>query len=291
MCACTPELFKEWKKNYITYTGMAGIDPAQSALLNNCNLIAAISACGWTKKGAWFKNVTADQSVADSYNLQFYDYNNKTVPVVSPNKYLPQNPEGTLLYGKSTTGTEYWPGIIEKGYYMARDRLRGIDSNTPDMEYYNDVKINPTMDAGTVLFQLLNVEPVRRSTAINGTDYKEALVWNDMNVSICAGFPPSRRAVRPAIAYSFPDSKVFSPQHTYTILGQAGTSIGRTWTSKYIVLRDSRNTTWEPDLQAPDVLTKGIWLDSIDFAVKDGIFAIKSDLFPVYFQGYAYAVV
>ena len=166
---------------------MAGFDPAQSPLLDNCNLIAAISACGWTKKGAWFKNVAANEPVADSYNLQFYDYNNKNVPVVSPKKYLPQNPEGTLLYGKSTTDTECWPGIIEKGYYMARDRLRGIDSNTPDMEYYNDVKINPTKDPGTVLFQLLNVEPVRRSTAINGSDYKEALVWNDMNMLSALG--------------------------------------------------------------------------------------------------------
>ena len=173
---------------------MAGFDPAQSPLLDNCNLIAAISACGWTKKGAWFKNVAVNEPVADSYNLQFYDYNNKNVPVVSPKKYLPQNPEGTLLYGKSTTDTECWPGIIEKGYYMARDRLRGIDSNTPDMEYYNDVKINPTKDPGTVLFQLLNVEPVRRSTAINGSDYKEPLVWNDMNMVICTGRPPNRRA-------------------------------------------------------------------------------------------------
>jgi hypothetical protein len=269
---------------------MAGIDPAQSPLLDNCNLIAAITACAWTGKGAWYRNVAADQPIANSYNLQFYDYNNRNVPVVSPSKYLPQNAEGMLLYGKSTTNTECWPGIIEKGYYMARDRLRGISNDNPNMEYYNGVDINPTKDPGTVLYQLLNVEPVRRSTAINGVDYKEALVWNDMNV-ICTGIPPNRKALRPAIAYSFSDSRVFSPKHTYTILGQAGTYLNRAWESKYVVLRDSRNTTWEPDLKAPDVLTAGKWINNIDFAAKDGIFAIRSDLFPVYFQGYAYAVV
>jgi hypothetical protein len=290
MCACNPADYVQWKGNFITAVGMTGVDPVQSPRLDNCSLIAALSACGWTGKGAWYKSVAANAAVAGSYSLQFYDYKG-AVPLVKPSSKLPQDLQGNLLYAKSAKGTECWPGIIEKGYYMARDRLRNIDSDTPDMEYYNDTTKNPTLDPPTVLYQLFRAEPVKRSTVLNGTDYKEGMIWSNLK-SICSGKAPLLKILYPAVAYSYERSDTFSPKHTYSILGLAGTldTDLKTWTSKYIVLRDPLNVSWEPPLKSPDVLTSGKWLSGIDFAARDGIFAISSDLFPTYFQGYAYVV-
>jgi Calpain family cysteine protease len=301
MCLCLPGDWKQWTHNYITAAGMRGLDPVQSGLLSNCSLIAAIASCAWVAgtKPAWFKSVTSNAAVAGSYSLQFYDYL-KPVPLISPSSKLPQPVQDNLIYAKSTKSDECWPSIIEKGYYMSRDRiLRNIDSDCPDMEYYNDETINPTRDPPSVLFQLLNTEPVKRSKVLNGSDYNESMIWGDIK-GIGAGRIPNLKTKYPAVAYTY-DTKqgnwktdTIPPKHTYSILGVTGTldtARPPNWTSKYIVLRDTWGFNNDPSLSSPDVLTQGTWLSGIDFAAKDGIFALRSDLFPVYFQGYAYAVI
>lgn len=284
--------YVQWKGNYITAAGMAGVDPVQSKDLANCNLIAAIASCSWTGKGAWFKSVAADDPVAAAYNLQFYDYY-KDVPLVAPTSKLPQSPLGTLVYGRSQTANECWPGIIEKGYYMSRDRiLRNINNDSPDMPYYNNSDVNPTKDPATVLYHLFKIEPQKRSKVLYGTDYTEGMIWSNLK-SISAGRPPNLKINYPAIAWSSTDTAMFSKGHTYAILGVAGTIDSATppnWTSKYIVMRDCLNITWEPTVSGTNVLTKGKWLNGIDFAVRDGIFALRSDLFPIHFPGYTYVV-
>lgn len=286
---------QQWNGKYITAPGMAVIDPVQSTLYN-CSLIAAMASCAWTGKGAWYKDVgTNDQAVAMSYNLQFYDYN-KPVPPVSPSSKLPQNPPGTLVYGKSSTANECWPGIIEKGYYMSRDRiLRNIDNDNPDMEYYN--VDNPTNDPPTVLYHLLSVNPEKRTKTLYGTDYKEGMIWANLK-QICMGRVPNQKIRYPAVAYTFDQRQndwttdTISPKHTYSILGLVDniTIPPKDPLSKYIVLRDPRGAGGEASLPSPYMLTTGAWLSGIDFANKDGIFAIRSDVFPVYFQGYAYSI-
>jgi hypothetical protein len=287
---------QQWNGNYITAT-MTVFDPVQSTVLDNCNLIAAIASCAWTGKGGWYKNV-ADEAVAKSYNLQFYD-TNKPVPQVSPSSKLPQNPLGNLIHARSATANECWPGIIEKGYYMSRDRiLRDIDSDNPDIEYYNNELVNPTNDAPTVLYHLLNVIAEKRSKLLYGSDYTEAMIWSNLK-QISAGRVPNFKIKYPAVAYTFTKAQddwktdTISPRHTYSILGLIdNTTIPpKDPLSKYIVLRDPRGAGGEPSLLPPAMLTAGAWLNSIDFAKRDGIFALRSDLFPTYFQGYAYAVI
>lgn len=292
MCACNPADYVQWRSNYLTAPGMAGVDPVQSKDLYNCNLIAAIASCAWTGKGAWYKSATSDVPVAASYSLQFYDYN-YSVPVVTPLPTLPQNPPGTLSYGRSQTASECWPGIIEKGYYMSRDRiLRNINNNTPDMVYYNNSEVNPTKDPATVLYHLFKIAPQKRSRVLYGTDYTEGMIWSNLK-SITQGRVPNLKINYPAIAWSTADTALFSRGHTYAILGLAGTvdtANPPNWTSKYIVMRDCLNISWEPAVSGTNVLTKGIWLNGIDFSVRDGIFALRSDLFPIHFAGYAYVV-
>jgi hypothetical protein len=291
---------QQFNGNYITATGMDAIDPVQSTRLVNCSLIAAISSCAWTGKGPWYKNVGANSEVvASSYNLQFYDYN-KQVPPVKTSSKLPQDPVGNLIYAKSSTASECWPGIIEKGYYMSRDRiLRNIDNDNPDLEYYNDQQVNPTNDPSSVLYHLLAAEPQKRSKLLNGTDYKEGMIWSDLKQICTLGRVPNLKIKHPAVAYTFDKvqddwkTNTISPKHTYSILGLAGTvdtANPPNWTSKYVVLRDPRGANAEPTLPAPDMLTAGSWINGINFATRDGIFALRSDLFPVYFQGYSYSV-
>ena len=287
---------QQFNGNYITATGMDAIDPVQSSRLINCSLIAAVASCAWTSKGPWYKNVGANNEVvANAYNLQFYDYGKK-VPAVNPSSKLPQDPPGNLIYAKSATANECWPGIIEKGYYMSRDRiLRNIDNDTPDIEYYNDPLVNPTNNPPSVLYHLLQTEPQKRSNLLNGADYKEGMIWADLK-GISLGRVPNYKIRYPAVAYTFDKvqntwkTDTISPKHTYSILGLVDTSTAANPASKYIVLRDPRGASAEPALPAPDMLTQGAWLNGINFANRDGIFAIRSDLFPVYFQGYAYSV-
>jgi hypothetical protein len=286
---------QQFNGNYITATGMDAIDPVQSTRLVNCSLIAAISSCAWTGKGPWYKNVGANNEVvAKAYNLQFYDYS-KQVPPVNPSSKLPQDPVGNLIYAKSTTASECWPGIVEKGYYMSRDRiLRNIDNDNPDIEYYNDPQVNPTNDPPSVLYHLVGSNPQKRSKLLYGTDYKEGMIWANLK-QISTGRVPSLRIKYPAVAYTFDKiqenwkTDTISLKHTYSILGLVDTSTAADPASKYIVLRDPKAVDSEPSLNYPDMLTKGAWFNGIDFAKKEGIFAIRSDLFPVYFQGYSYS--
>ena len=294
-------LLADWQQftgNYITAAGMDGIDPVQSGLLKNCSLIAAMASCAWVGKGAWYKSVTQNLPVQSSYSLQFYDYNS-TVRPASPSSKLPQVPLGNLIYAKSATVGECWPSIIEKAYYQSRDSIRGIITDTPDLEYYNDVTTNPTGVPAAVLYQLLNTEPIKRSKTLNGSDYNEGMIWSNL-LSICQGRVPNLKIRYPAVAYSFDSVQAgwkpgtISPQHSYSILGLAGTVDTATppnWKTKYIVLRDPWAVTTDPGFASPEMLTSGSWINSINFAAKDGIFALRSDLFPMYFQGYAYAVV
>jgi hypothetical protein len=297
----TYSLISDWQSytgNYITAIGMAGLNPVQSGRLKNCSLIAAIASSAWTGKGGWYQYTTKDAPVGSSYDLQFFDYN-ASVPRVKPSSKLLQEPLGNLIYAKSTIN-ECWPSIIEKGYYMSRDRItRSIDNDTPDMEYYNDEKINPTNDPAAVLYQLLHTPVIIKiSKTTYGTDYKEPMIWSNLLSISTLGRIPKLKIRYPAVAYTYdtiqPDwtTSTISPKHSYSILGLAGTvDASQNWTGKYIVLRDPWAVTTDPTLTFPDVLTSGTWLGNIDFAKRDGIFALHSDLFPTYFQGYAYAMI
>jgi hypothetical protein len=289
MTLCIASDYQSYAGSYIAASGMQVFDPYQSGALKNCSLIAAMASCAWTGKGAWYKSV-ASEMLAASYSLNFYDYNSAIGPVY-PTSKLPQVPKGSLIYAKSTTAGECWPSIIEKGYYMARDKLRQITSDTPDPEYYNDDTRNPTGVPATVLFQLLNTEPKKRSVLLNGTDYAK-MIWPDL-LSICIGRGSLLKIRYPAIAYSYATSQApITARHSYSILGLAGTyDATNGWTSKYIVLRDPWAVTTDPGFSSNEMLTSGTWVGGVDFAKKDGIFALRADLFPVYFQGYAYAVI
>ena len=283
--------------DYIKAAGMEGVDPAQSGLLLNCNLIAAMASCAWTGKGPWYKYVTAgNDPVQSSYSLQFYDYN-KRIPSMTCSSNLPQSPLGTLSYAKSTTINECWPGIIEKGYYQAREWcISGTIPTMPDFLKFNGTVINPTLDPPTVLYQLLSANPNKKTDSDSGYDYLS--IFNHL-VSLGAGRLPNRKISWPAVAWSYASPKpgwvanTIVPQHTYSILGVTGsgnfTTTPVTWTTRYILLRDPYTVWKDPAFPSTDVLTTGIWY-GIDLTKSDGIFALRADLFPLYFQGYAWAV-
>lgn len=264
-------------------------DPAQSDLVENCSLIAAMASCAWLKKGNWFKYVTVDDPLRESYQFTFYDYQ-KSIPQFSTSPAI-QLSNGIPLYARSTTIGESWPGIVEKAYYISRDYLRGLwddpanldSAYQPDIVYYNPEERNPTANPKTVLFHLLGVEP-------KYYDSLPADVFLELE-KICTGVIPYKKIKFPAVAWTKTDAPApITNKHTYSILGLAGTKTpGGAWLTKYIVLRDPKNVAADPGFGANEVLASK-WL-MFDFTQKDGIFALKADLFPTYFQGYAYVPV
>lgn len=131
------------------------------------------------------------------------------------------------------------------------------------------------------------------SPARGGTKYYDSLpadVFLELE-KICTGVIPYKKIKFPAVAWTKTDAPApITNKHTYSILGLAGTKTpGGAWLTKYIVLRDPKNVAADPGFGANEVLASK-WL-MFDFTQKDGIFALKADLFPTYFQGYAYVPV
>lgn len=294
-CSITGAVWQNYGK-YIIAAGMEGKDPAQSGLLKNCSLVAALASCGWTRKGAWFKSVTTDDVLQSSYFFTLYDYN-VTIPQFSVPPALLQYPVGTLIYTKSTTSGESWPGVVEKAYYKSREYVSSRTwTDQPDAEKFNDEAINPTGNPAAVLYHLLGRTVT--SATYGSAGYTGDTIFGTLN-NISTGRNPNRKILYPAVAWAKATAEAswvpntIVPKHTYSILGVAGSGhlSGTTWIwdTKYIVLRDPFTVTRDPAFGSGDMLTTGTW-NAIDFSSADGIFALRADLFPRYFQGYAYAV-
>jgi hypothetical protein len=273
---------------YIDAPGMSGVDPAQSGLLQNCNLIAAMASCAWTGKGAWFKSVASDEALQSSYPFTMYDFNQTIPQFTTTPEILLSSQTGTPVYARSTTSGESWPGIVEKAYYKSREwLLSGTWTDKPNLEKFNDVSINPTSNPSAVLYHLFGKEVTTNTINTTGDAIFSALD------QLCIGRIPLRKIIYPAVACTFTNAaSPITAGHTYSILGLAGTKTASgAWATKYIVLRDPKNVTTDPVFSGTgDVLTSGTWVNAINFANRDGIFALRADLFPTYFEKYAYVV-
>jgi hypothetical protein len=262
--------------------------PIQSGLLTNCSLIAAIASCAWTKKPP----VSTAQELPPPYCYSFYDYNNPQYDT-SSSELLPQI-NGKLIYAKSSDPNECWPGMIEKAYYQSREHIQFVDNDKPDYIKFNqDDPNNPTKDPKAVLKQLTNVEPVYKYAKTTPDNFQ-------FIKGLCTGVAPNLRIKYPAVAWTYDVEQANYPmndgtialKHTYSLLGVTGAVSKGVFTSKYIVLRNP----WGPSAQSPDpqltatsLFTDTPWF-GINLADADGIFALRADLFPMYFDQYAWVV-
>jgi len=283
---------------YITDPGTEAGDPVQSGLLVNCSLIASVASCASTGKGAIITQYQS-RDLLDKYAFNFYDYNKK-IPVINCSSALPQYPQGSLIFGSSSTAGEAWPGIIEKAYYQSREYcLTGAVPEKPDYLKFNTEAINPTKDPSTVLYQITGANTANTKKVAGQADYKPDQIFSTL-YSMSTGVAPNSKMIYPTIAWTYavpPDGSVWADgtiaaKHAYSVLGLTGTFNARTrsWLTKYIVLRNP----WGPVKRDPalpaDNLFTGAWC-GINLALPDAIFALRYDLFTRYFQGFAWAVI
>jgi hypothetical protein len=287
---------------YIKDPGTDYADPVQSGLLINCSLIASLASCAMAASvghKAAFISQYQSKDLIDPYYFNFYDYIKGMHNIKCPCA-LPQYPQGSLIYGSSSTALEAWPGIIEKAYYQSRSYcLDGAVPEKPDYLRFNDEAINPTKNPAAVLYQLTGADTTNTKMVAGGAGYNADQIFNTL-LGISSGVAPNQKMLYPTVAWTYavpPDGDVWADgtiaaKHAYSILGITGVynARTRTWTSKYIVLRNPWGPVKkDPALPAENLFT-GTW-NGLDLKLQDGIFALRHDLFTKYFQGFAWAAI
>jgi hypothetical protein len=146
------------------------------------------------------------------------------------------------------------------------------------------------------LFQLTGKSVIQKSWTNADAVFTEIDNW-------CDSYPRSltnRTIKTPAVAWTKDTGTQYSDntiavQHTYSLLGVAGTKTGTTWTQKYIVLRNPYGTgKKDPTPGSVSLYTAGgLWCSTNIYLSdpNDGIFAISAADFFNYFTGYAWVTV
>jgi len=252
-------------------------DPVQGRFLNNCSLIAAFASLAW--KGKISVQPPGPKII---YSFQFY-------PAAKPQKtdgMLPLDSMGNLMHAKSDTPTEIWPALYEKAYYQWLDKL-GLDNASARPDYCSHTEWQSPV---TVLSQLTGMAVSQKT----GLDAEAA--FNDIDAFCVNLVSNTNRAIKsPAVAWTYDTGSQYSDttiknQHTYSLLGVAGKrDTHGYWTDKYVVLRNPYGKgKGDPALPSGSLYTGALWCKNINFSDSDGIFALKYDLLPRYFAGYAW---
>jgi hypothetical protein len=263
-------------------------DPVQGSFLLNCSFIAVLASLAWKKTIPALKNHTINLELTEPYTFTFYG--NADTPTQKTNGTLPLDANRKLLHAKSDTDTiEIWPALWEKAYYQWLDNLPK-ETDKPNYCLHTEWQ-SPV----TLMFQLTGRIPFQKIS--NGiTTLNATAAFSEID-SWCSGCPIAtyRTIKSPAVAWSYDpmvanpakvqfSSDTVGPQHTYSLLGVAA--------KKYIVLRNPYGSgKKEPDPTLVSLYNAdALWCsNSINLVNKtDGIFAISTDEFVKYFEGYAW---
>ena len=278
---------------YTVNSARTGTDPVQSGLMKNCSLISSLASCAWAQKASL---VTEEQprDTLHPFSFDLYDVNKGCIHVY-PSGALLQSPLGTLVYASSSTAYETWPAILEKAYYMSRSIVAtGASTDKPDYTLYASDTNNPI----TVLRQVTGLIPGRLTKAANPDTYTPENIFSKI-AALSPGLVGYTKTRYPVIAWTGKIPAVYdgtiAPKHCYSILGVAGdcTQVTRSiidWKNKYIVLRNPWGAKpGDPTAFTGDALYSASDWCNIKFTANDGIFALRTDLFYQYFEGFAWA--
>ncbi len=257
-------------------------DAVQGAV-GDCYYIAALASVAWARPYVIAQRTRASGTPQQQFVDMIEHYKSGKWQKTEVTELLPLNsPANTYIYARSSEVGEIWPAIYEKAYAKWRT---GISGDQPD---YNRIAGGdpvgalqaltglPTTYVGTSALAAHDIWQKVRSNCISMKTFNPMVAWTYSS-------SPS-----PNVNYN---SAHIAANHAYSILGWQYAN-----NQEYVVLRNPwgnyeavlnvANGTWVAWDQ-PYYGGQG-WWRPIPFATNDGIFALRSDTFKSYFQGFGW---
>lgn len=259
-------------------------DPIQGAV-GNCYFIAALASVAWARPYviAQRNRATAvgQQDFVDM--IEFCKGAGSKPEKVEVTELLPLNsPGNTFIYARSSEAGEIWPAIYEKAYAKWKTNDPGDKPDIPKTAGGDPVR---------ALAELTGLSPYYQWTSeLSAHD-----IWQKVRANCI-----SMKTFNPMVAWTYgsspsPDVNYgnahIAANHAYSILGWQYAN-----NQEYIVLRNPWGT-YEAALN----VTGGTWVAwdqpyyggqgwwrPIHMATPDGIFALRSDTFQKYFEGFGW---
>jgi hypothetical protein len=271
-------------------------DPIQGCL-PDCYFIAALSALAWMAKLPLY--------TSPAYTYKFYKILSMGgAPILTPDiqvsGQLPLDGNGQPIHARSNTwsptSAEIWSGVYEKAYAAwAYRQSSGITSDCPPYVY---------ICSGNPVSALSNI------TGKTGNENKTKdlnnvpiAIFNKIRDGACtATLAQDKRTKYPTVAYTYKSTPASgSPysddtivaNHSYSVLGICEVKNDqKIITQRYIILRNpfGQKNHDPAQLQSPDVVTTGSWLNISLADLNDGIFALSADRFASHFEGFGWIV-
>ncbi len=258
-------------------------DPVQGAV-GDCYFIAALASVAWARPYVISeRKCSMGPSKTEKDILDFFEfYNGGTAEKVEITQSLPMV-NNSFIYARSSEVGELWPALYEKafGKWKTKDQ-----SDQPDI-----LKIAGG-DPVWALSILTNLVPNYRFNNSLSAD----TIWQTVRANSI-----SCKTFNPMVAWTYPtappgvdyNNAHIAASHAYSILGWAFNA-----NQEYIILRNPWGT-YESDPKVANIITWVAWDQPyygdphgwwrpIDMATNDGIFALSSDTFQKYFQGFGW---
>jgi hypothetical protein len=261
--------------------GSFGLDIRQGDALD-CYFVAALIAYAWSSSP--FLSGKRDPNDNSKHQYSFRPVGNPASRTCStPETLAVDDATLSLVFARSAPPSSnlVWPGLYEKAYAI----FRGLDPEEPAIE--NLGSYNPVH----ALAEVINAAASSKNTSTFATT---AALFNDIKSKcmVTAAGKTTKplvawtyydKAHTPGGAYGFVDDLIVA-NHTYAILG-----ITKVNSLDCIVLRNPYGISTGTAIAGIDNCSPA-YAPEGGFRIADGNFAITKDVFPNYFEGFAFRV-
>jgi hypothetical protein len=263
--------------------GSFGLDIRQGDSLD-CYFVAALIAFAWSTAPSLHGK--PDPADTTKHKYSFRPMGNPASRSINTDRTLAvDDATSSLVFAHLAlpNGNLVWPGLYEKAYGI----FRGLDPVEPAIESLG------TYNPGYALGEVINAATSSKNSSTYGTT---AALFTELKSKAGITAAAGGKTVKPMVAWTYKD-KAHTPggaydftddlivgQHTYAVLG-----VTKVNNADCIVLRNPYGISTGTSIGGIDSCIP-TWGPAGGFQIPDGNFAITKDVFPNYFEGYAFKI-